>query len=64
MGPPRFELGLPAPQAGRIPSYPTGPYVYVNSRLIQKVNSQKTHNLMEKYLYNYIIFILEWLKGC
>jgi len=25
MGPPRFELGLPAPQAGRIPSYPTGP---------------------------------------
>ena len=25
MGPPRFELGLPAPQAGRMPSYPTGP---------------------------------------
>ena len=25
VGPPRFELGLPAPQAGRMPSYPTGP---------------------------------------
>ncbi len=25
MGPPRFELESPAPQAGRIPSYPTGP---------------------------------------
>ena len=25
VGPPRFELELPAPQAGRMPSYPTGP---------------------------------------
>jgi hypothetical protein len=25
VGPPRFELELPAPQAGRIPNYPTDP---------------------------------------
>jgi hypothetical protein len=25
MGPPRFELGSPAPKAGRIPNYPTDP---------------------------------------
>ncbi len=29
MGPPRFELELPAPQAGRMPSYPTGPIAEV-----------------------------------
>ena len=25
VGPPRFELGSPAPKAGRIPNYPTDP---------------------------------------
>ena len=43
MGPPRFELELPAPQAGRIPSYPTGPIYQIPSKVIaiQKVIYKK-----------------------
>ncbi len=35
VGPPRFELGSPAPQAERLPGYPTAPAV-INWRMVFK----------------------------
>jgi len=53
MGPPRFELGLPAPQAGRMPSYPTGP---------SKNKIPKYRNPTKTYVLFYRIFIWKLLK--
>ena len=47
VGPPRFELGSPAPQADRIPSYPTAPYLLVSCYSRHSVVLFKLH---PKYL--------------
>ncbi len=48
VGPPRFELELPAPQAGRMPSYPTGPF---KNKIPKYKNNTKTYVLVERVFF-------------
>ena len=42
MGLPRFELGSPAPQAGRIPDYPTAPLTFYAREGIRTLEGLRT----------------------
>ena len=55
MGPLRFELRLPTPQAGRIPGYPTVPGLRKREYLVYKINVRDNHSSAAVSLYIEIV---------
>ncbi len=55
MGPLRFELRLPTPQAGRIPGYPTVPGLRKGEYLVYKIDMRDNHSSTAVSLYIEIV---------